>query len=74
MYYPKIKSIIGLLVLIGVVAFAVTPTSAMPMFDNDYGPELPAGCSSITAEGNKLAFHVYAQGAQVYRNTISIAE
>ena len=68
MYYPKIKGIIGLLVLVSVVAFAVTPTSAVPMFDNNNGPELPAGCSSITApEGNKLAFHVYAQGAQVYR-------
>lgn len=68
MYYPKIKSIIGLLVLFSVVGFAITPTSAVAMFDNNNGPELPAGCSSIAApEGNKLAFHVYAQGAQVYR-------
>src|ERR1700754_2667482 len=66
--YPKIKSIIGLVVLIGIVAFAVTPTSAVSMFDNNNGPELPAGCGSITVpEGNKLAFHVYAQGAQVYK-------
>lgn len=68
MYHPKIKGIIGLLVLISVVGFAVTPTSAVPAFDNENGPELPAGCGSITApEGNKLAFHVYAKGAQVYR-------
>src|SRR4051812_34846384 len=68
MYHPHIKGIIGLLVLISVVAFAVTPTAAVPMFDNNNGPELPAGCGSITVpEGNKLAFHVYAKGAQVYR-------
>lgn len=68
MYHPKTKSLIGLLVLIMVVTFAVTPTSAVSMFDNDNGPELPAGCGSITApEGNKLAFHAYAKGAQVYR-------
>lgn len=68
MYFPKTKGFIALLVLIGIVAFAVTPTSAVPAFDNDNGPELPAGCGSITVpEGNKLSFHVYARGAQVYR-------
>ena len=68
MYYPKIKGIIGILVLSSVLAFAVTPTSAVPMFDNENGPELPAGCGSINVpEGNKLSFHVYAQGAQVYK-------
>jgi hypothetical protein len=31
-------------------------------------PELPAECSSIqTPAGNKVAFHVYAIGVQVYR-------
>jgi len=66
--YPKIKSLIGLLVLISVVAFAVTPTSAITTFDNNNGPELPAQCGSIQVEaGNKLAFHVYAKGVQVYR-------
>ena len=65
--YPKIKSIIGLAVLVGIVALAVTPTSAVAMFDKE-GPELPGGCGSITVpEGNKLAFHAYAKGAQVYR-------
>jgi hypothetical protein len=68
MYYPKIKNIIGLLVLISVAAFAVTPTAAVTMFDNDNGPQLPGGCESINVpEGNKLSFHVYAKGAQVYR-------
>ena len=68
MYYPRIKGIIGILVISSVIGFGATPTSAVPMFDNNNGPELPAGCGSITVpEGNKLAFHVYAKGAQVYR-------
>lgn len=68
MYYPKIKSILSLLVLLSVVGFAVTPAQAMTMFDNNNGPELPAQCGSIQVpEGNKLAFHVYAKGVQVYR-------
>jgi hypothetical protein len=66
--YPKFKSIIGLMVLISIVALTVTPTPAVTMFDNENGPELPDGCGSIGApEGNKLAFHVYAKGAQVYK-------
>ena len=67
MYFNTIKSIIRLLVLLSVAAFAIQPTSAVT-FDNDNGPELPAECGSIAApEGNKLAFHVYAKGVQVYR-------
>lgn len=68
MYYNTIKNAMRLLVLVSVVGLAIKPAQAATMFDNDNGPELPAGCSSITVpEGNKLAFHVYAKGAQVYR-------
>lgn len=68
MYFNRFKSIIGLLVLISVAAFAIHPTSAAMTFDNDYGPELPAECGSIAVpEGHKLAFQVYAKGVQVYR-------
>ena len=68
MYFNRIKSTIGLLVLISVAAFAIHPTSAAMTFDNDNGPELPAECGSIAVpEGHKLAFHVYAKGVQVYR-------
>lgn len=63
-----IRSITRLLVILSVVAFALKPATAVTMFDNNNGPELPPACGSITApEGNKLAFHVYAKGVQVYR-------
>lgn len=57
MNHLKIK----LLVLIALFTFALHPT-----FASD-GPELPAQCGLIAVEaGNKLAFHVYAKGVQVY--------
>jgi hypothetical protein len=65
MYRTKITRIVQLLVLIGLVTFAVEPAFA---FDNTNGPELPEACTSIKVEdGNKLAFHTYARGVQVYR-------
>lgn len=57
--------IFQLLVLIAIATFTVKPTFA---FDNTNGPTLPAQCDSINVpEGNKLAFHAYARGAQVYK-------
>lgn len=68
MHYITIKSVIRLLVLLAVTGVAIQPTSAVAMFENDNGPELPEACSSITVEaGHKLAFHVYAKGVQIYR-------
>jgi hypothetical protein len=68
MYYTPVKNIIRVLVVIALVGFGLQPTSAAMMFDNNNGPELPAGCESIGApEGNKLAFHVYAKGVQIYK-------
>jgi hypothetical protein len=68
MYYTPVKNIIRVLVIIALVGFGLKPTSAAMMFDNNNGPELPAGCESINApEGNKLAFHVYAKGVQIYK-------
>jgi hypothetical protein len=59
----KINRIV--LALIALLTLAVTPTFA---FDNDNGPELPAQCGSINVEeGNKLAFHAYAKGVQIYK-------
>ena len=63
MYYTKIK----LIVLIAIVTLALKPAHATAP-DNDNGPVLPAECGSIAApEGNKLAFHTYARGVQIYR-------
>ena len=63
MRYTKIK----LLVLIAIMTIALRPAQATTL-DNSNGPELPAQCGSIAApEGNKLSFHVYARGVQVYK-------
>jgi hypothetical protein len=65
MYRTKINRFFQSLVLIGLVTFAVTPAFA---FDNSNGPVLPEQCSSIRVqEGNKLAFHAYAKGVQIYK-------
>lgn len=65
MFRTKINRIGQFLVLIALVTFAATQALA---FDNSKGPELPAECGSIQApEGNKLAFHAYAKGVQIYK-------
>jgi uncharacterized protein DUF3455 len=65
MYQYIIKRIVHSLALIILVTFAVTPALAV---DDTNGPELPEQCSSIRVEeGNKLAFHTYARGVQIYR-------
>lgn len=67
MHYTRFKSVIQLLVLIALVTVGLKPAS-VKAFDNNNGPELPAQCGSIVVpEGNKLSFHVYARGVQVYR-------
>ena len=69
MYRNTITRAIQVLVLIAIVVLALKPATAT-VIDNNNGPELPAGCESLTVEeGNKLAFHVYAKGSQVYRWT-----
>jgi Protein of unknown function (DUF3455) len=65
MYRTKINLTVQSLLLITFLSFAVRPASG---FDNPNGPQLPEQCSSIRVdEGNKLAFHAYARGVQVYR-------
>jgi hypothetical protein len=68
MHYITIKSVIRLLILLAVVGSALQPASAVTMLNNENGPALPEGCSSIAVEaGHKLAFHTYAKGFQIYR-------
>jgi Protein of unknown function (DUF3455) len=71
MHYISIKNAIRLLIflaVVGVAGVALQPASAVTMFDNDNGPELPDACGSIAVpEGNKLQFHVYAKGVQIYK-------
>ena len=65
MYRTKINRVIQLLALIAFVTLGVQSAQA---FDNSNGPELPAQCGSIQVEaGNKLAFHAYAKGVQIYK-------
>ena len=67
MYRTKINRIIQVLVLITLVTIGLQPAQANAL-DNSNGPVLPEECSSITVPaGNKLAFHVYARGVQVYK-------
>ena len=65
MYRRKINFIFQSLVLIALISCAITSAHA---FDNSNGPDLPEECSSIRVpEGNKLAFHAYAKGVQIYK-------
>jgi len=68
MSYQNIKIKVRFFVLQTILALALFPTSVVRAFDNPNGPELPAQCGSLQIqEGNKLAFHVYARGVQIYR-------
>ncbi|HEY3037980.1 MAG TPA: DUF3455 domain-containing protein [Pyrinomonadaceae bacterium] len=65
MYQTKIKQVVRLLVLLTIVGLGLQPSSVAKASE---GPELPAQCVSIEIPaGNKLAFHVYARGVQIYR-------
>ena len=51
------------------IAFLILVSNSVARADSDIlPPELPAGCSSIQVEaGNKVSFHTYAIGVQIYR-------
>jgi Protein of unknown function (DUF3455) len=63
----RLKRVIGLVLLL-TVALASVP-AARAVNNNHQGPDLPSPlCDSLQVPpGNKLAFRVYAVGAQVYR-------
>ena len=59
----KNKSTFGLFVLL--IALGLLPFSVAKASDE---PDLPPQCSTIVVpEGNKVSFHVYARGVQIYR-------
>ena len=62
----KIKAVVASVVLLLATGLATAATSTAP--DRE-GPELPSPlCDRLRVqEGNKLAFHVYADGTQNYR-------
>jgi len=62
----KIARIVGLLLMF-TMAMIAHPIALVASEGNE-GPELPADCGSIQVEaGNKVSFHVYARGVQIYR-------
>jgi len=64
----KTKRVNGLVVLFAVFGFALASVSAARAGDDNRAPELPAACSPLQAPaGNKVAFHAYARGVQIYR-------
>ena len=67
MYYRKSKFVIGLIVLLAVAGAALASIPAVRA-DNQ-SPDLPLPlCNKVQVpEGNKVAFHVYATGVQVYK-------
>ena len=67
MRYTKLKQFIPLVLLLAVVGLAFPSISVARAVDNPNGPELPAQCESVQiTTGDKLAFHVYARGVQIY--------
>jgi hypothetical protein len=69
MRYMKTKLIIGLIVLFAVTGVALAAVPAVRADDNNHRPDLPSPiCDKLQVQpGNKVAFHVYALGVQVYR-------
>jgi len=66
MYRVNTKQIVRLLVLLSIMGLSLQPGNAT--VDNNDGPDLPDQCSSIAAPyGTKLAYHVFANGVQIYR-------
>ena len=57
------------LMITALLAFIVlTGSQVFTQADEPRQPDLPAACANIQAEeGNRVAFHVYAIGVQVYR-------
>ena len=62
----KIARLVGPLMFS--IAMIAHPIALARASEGNNGPELPAQCSSIQVEeGNKVSFHVYARGVQIYR-------
>jgi hypothetical protein len=67
MHSMKLNRVITLVLLLAVVWLTSAPSARAG--DGNRGPDLPFPlCGSIQVpEGNKVSFHVYARGVQLYR-------
>jgi hypothetical protein len=64
----KTKRMIGFVVMLTLCLVALTSTPTAGADDDSRAPELPASCSDLQVPaGNKVIFHVYARGVQIYR-------
>jgi hypothetical protein len=69
MRFMKIKHVIGLVLLLTVAGVALASVPTAPAGDDKHAPDFPSPlCDSLQVPpGNKVAFHVYARGVQIYR-------
>ena len=69
MRYMKTKRIISLIVLLAIAAVAPAALPAVRAAGDNRAPDLPLPlCDKIQApQENKVIFHVYARGFQIYR-------
>lgn len=65
----KVKRVLALVVVIGIAGLMPASILTARAVDNDQSLVLPSPlCDSVrVAAGNKVAFHVYARGVQIYR-------
>jgi hypothetical protein len=69
MHYINVKCVIVLIFLFTIAGLVPASIPAAQVEDNNRAPELPSTlCDKVQVPvGNKVAFHVYAVGVQVYR-------
>jgi uncharacterized protein DUF3455 len=69
MRYMKINRVIALVILLTVAGVSLASNPVAREDNNHREPDLPTPlCDKAQApQGNKMAFHAYAQGVQVYR-------
>lgn len=69
MHHMKVKGVIALVLLLTIAGFVPASIPAASAADNNRTPDLPSPvCDSVEVPpGNRLAFHTYALGVQIYR-------
>jgi hypothetical protein len=69
MRFIKTKRVIALIIMLTIAGLAPAPLSAAQEGMSNRTPDLPSPlCDSLEVpQGNKVAFHAYALGVQVYR-------
>ncbi len=69
MHNMKLKRLIALTLLLAAAGVALASLPTVRADDNNRAPDLPSPlCDKVQVEaGNKVAFHAYARGVQIYR-------